>query len=456
MKVHDTGSFRSRFGGEKGQVLILGSLSTMVLFSALGLAADLGYSYFTKMQLQTAADAAASAAAVYAYNGGTNSDNCVTLTCPVTYTCAGVTPATNAVQAGCLYAAADAPAGAAITLTESDNAHASSGMTGNNPGMWIKATVTASNHNLFLYWSGFHTASVLGQAVGGFSTISPGGCIYALSTTAPVGVSVTGSSSIATSGCGVNVASSSATALTVTGSSHVTASNGGQIVIHCALCTNITGTSSATPTPYVVAAVTDPLNPSLQPPAFSGCTHNLASGTSTETNYSVGNGSIAVRGPGVYCGGITVGGAATLTLNPGTYIMNGGGFNIGNSGTVNATGGVFIYNTATSGHTAGSVSIQGSATVNLVAPNSGPYQGIAFFQDRSLQNAATIANSGSGNITGTYYFPDAPFSFTGNTQSAVTAAFIASTVTVSGSSSLTNDTTGKLTGLAKTTVGVMQ
>ena len=243
--------------------------------------------------------------------------------------------------------------------------------------------------------------------------------------------------------------------MTVTGSSHVTASGGGKIVLNCATCYTITGSSTATPTPYVVQPVTDPLA-SLPAPTFSGCTHNTAAGTSTETNYSLGNGNTATRGPGVYCGGISVTGSATLTLLPGTYIMNGGGFNVGNSGIVNASGGVFIYNTATSGHSAGPVSVQGSGTLNLVAPSSGTYQGIAFFQDRSLANVATIANSGTGNITGTYYFPDAAFNFTGATAAATTAAFVANTITVSGSSSLTNDSSGRLTGLAKTSVSVLQ
>jgi hypothetical protein len=205
-----------------------------------------------------------------------------------------------------------------------------------------------------------------------------------------------------------------------------------------------------------VAPVTDPLA-SLPAPSFSGCQHLLGNGaTSSATNYSLGNGNTATMGPGVYCGGISVGGAATLTLNAGTYIMNGGGFNISNSGIVNATAGVFIYNTATAGQTAGAVSINGSATVNLVAPNSGTYQGIAFFQDRTLATAANIGNSGTGNITGTYYFPDAAFNFTGATASATTAAFVASTITITGSSTLSNDVTGKLTGLAKTSVTVIQ
>ena len=114
-----------------------------------------------------------------------------------------------------------------------------------------------------------------------------------------------------------------------------------------------------------------------------------------------------------------------------------------------------FYNTATTGQTAGPIDISGSAVVNLIAPSSGTYQGIAFFQQHGLANGATISNSGTGNITGTYYFPDAPFAFTGNTATAVTAAFVASTITIGGSSSLTNDSTGKITGLAKTSVGVI-
>jgi hypothetical protein len=444
----------NRLGSRSGQALVFGSLSLTVLFGAVGFATDLGYGYFTKMQLQTAADAAGSAAAIYAYNKG---DTCSSITCGVSYTCAGVTPPTNSLQAGCLYATADAPSGVTVTMIENNGAHPPSGLTGVTPGMWIEAKVTKTNPNLFLYWSGFHSSSVLGQSIAAVTTIQAGGCIYALSTSASPAVSVTGSSSVTTSGCGVYINSTASNALNITGSSNVTTSGGGKIVLQCSSCYNITGSSYTSPAaPYTVASVGDPLV-SLPAPTFSGCLHDTTNGnTSSTSNYSLGNGNSATMGPGVYCGGITVGGAATLTLNAGTYIMNGGGFNIGNSGVVNATGGVFIYNTATGGHTAGPVTIGGSAVVNLIAPSSGTYQGIAFFQDHGLTTAASISNAGTGNITGTYYFPNAPFSFDGSATGVTTAAFVASTVTVTGSSSLVNDSTGKLTGLAKTSVGLIQ
>ena len=133
----------NRFGSQRGQALILGTLTLSMLFGAVGLATDLGFNYFTKSQVQTAADAATTAAAVYAYN---NSDACSptgSVNCGVSYTCAGVYPPTNSLQAGCLYATADAPSGATITMIENNGANPPAGMTGNTPGMWIRATVSA-------------------------------------------------------------------------------------------------------------------------------------------------------------------------------------------------------------------------------------------------------------------------------------------------------------------------
>ena len=78
-------------GSRKGQTLILASLNLFFLFALIGLVADLGYGYFMKMEAQATADAAASAAGVYAMNNGFN---CGTggVACGTAYTCAGVTP----------------------------------------------------------------------------------------------------------------------------------------------------------------------------------------------------------------------------------------------------------------------------------------------------------------------------------------------------------------------------
>ncbi len=447
---------RRRLGGRGGQAVVLAALTVSLLFGCVGFALDLGWDYFLKSRLQTAADSAASAAMVYAIGAG---DSCTTITCGVSYSCAGVTPPTNSLQAGCLYATVDGPPVLAASMIENDDAHPPSGLTGNTlVTMWIKATVTTANNHYFLYLAGFHSSSILASAIAGTATVPAGACIYALSPTASQAVTITGTSSITTSSCGVSINSNASDALYLYGSPYLLATGGGQIKVNGGDSISVGAHPLPDPSPAPLlhnGPVSDPLA-SLSLPTYSGCTHTTTgSGTSSATNYSLDHANTATMGPGVYCGGINVDGTAVLTLTPGVYIMNGGGFTVSHQGTVNATS-VMIYNTATGGETAGGVSIVGNATVNLTAPDSGTYQGIAFFQDRSLSNAATIANSATGIITGTYYFYDAPFSFTGNTATAVTAAFVASTITIAGSSTLNADVTGSVTGLARTTSVLIQ
>ena len=420
----------------RGQALILASLSLTFLFATMGLAIDLGWAYYLKVQLQAAADSAASAAAVYAKNNG---DTCSTVSCGAGYACAGTYPPTNSLQAGCLYATSNGTS--AFTATLIENNTVPPGVTGNTPAMWIKATVTAAAPNLFLFGAGYHTATIAAQAIAGVTTVPAPACVYVLSATASPALQVTGTSSLTSSGCGVYVKSTGTPALSVTGSSHITATS---IIVNGA--TSVTGTSGISPA-AITGTVTDPFA-SLVAPVFSGC---------DQTSYTLANANTATISPGVYCGGITATGASVLTLNSGIYILNGGGLTVSNSSRLNATN-VMFYLTATSGHTAGPVSITGSAIVNLTAPNSGTYQGVAFYQDRNVSYAAanSIANSGSGNITGTYYFPTTAFNFTGASAAATKAAFVVNTLTITGSSSLSNDSTGTYTGLAKTQATLIQ
>src|SRR5262249_19296745 len=61
--------------------------------------------------------------------------------------------------------------------------------------------------------------------------------------------------------------------------------------------------------------------------------------------------------PGVYKGGISVSGSGSLTLQPGVYYMDGGGFSF--SGQGNLTGhGVMIYNAPGNGNSSG-ISVSG-------------------------------------------------------------------------------------------------
>jgi Putative Flp pilus-assembly TadE/G-like len=437
-----------RLGGRGGQAAIIATLTLTFMFASLGLAWDLGWDYFLKSRVQTAADAGATAAAEYALNAG---DSCSTIMCGVAYTCAGVTPTTS-LQAGCLYATSDGPPAFAATMIEGDSSSLPPGL-GSSPTMWFKATVTTTNNNYFLYLSGFHSSAILASAIAGTRTIPAGSCIYVLSPTASRALTITGTSSITTSSCGTSINSNASDALYLNGSPYLGATGGGQIRVNGGDSISVGGHALPDPSPAPLlhnGPVSDPLG---NLPAYS----YSPTCDAAHTNYSLDHSHTGTLSAGVYCGGISVTGNASLTLGQGIYVLNGGGLTVANSASVSGTN-VMFYNTASSGQVAGPVSITGNGTVSLTAPNSGTYQGIAFYQDRHVTYAGanTISNSGSGTISGTYYFPTTAFNFTGNTATALNSAFIAATMTLAGSCTLQSDTTGTLTGLARPTAGMLQ
>jgi hypothetical protein len=425
-----------------GQAIIMVTASLMFVLATMGLAIDFGWCYFLKMRVQTAADAAAVSAAVYAKSHG---DTCGTISCGVSYTCVGTTPPTTSLQAGCLYATADGPPSMSATLIENNTAPP--GVTGNTPSLWIKATVTTTRPNNFLFSAGFATATIAAQAIAAVTLIAPTSCIYVLNATANQALSITGTSSLSASSCGTYVNSSSASALNVTGSSTVTASGGGKIYVHGS--TYIGGTSTITPTAITGAAsVSDPLAALAAPTVPATC---------DSTNYQITNSNTATINPGTYCGGISAIGNSTLNLNPGTYILNGGGLKVSNSSHLNGTG-ITFFNTGKFGNVAAPVLITGNPVISLSAPTSGAYKGIAFFQDRTVYYSTSnaIANSSTVNITGTYYFYSTAMSLTGNVATPVFAAFIVDTLAITGSSQLKNDTAGTYTGLVQSSTTIIQ
>lgn len=436
------------YRSQSGQAMIWGTMSLTVLFGALGFAVDLGYSFSVKQRLQVAADAAAGAAAKYASDHLDSCGTGGTISCPATLTCARIQTPTNSLQAGCDYGLTGAPSGMTLTLTENTG-----GLTGNTAQVWIQATASMTSR-IFFVSNSTTSATIKAQATGGVTAFSGAGCIYVLDGTAPQALYASGSTTVTSSGCGIYVASSASNGADVEGSSTVNATGTAKVVVHCGTCYTTGGGSTIYYGSHHapdVAATTDPLA-SWFTSTNSTWSSWSASGCNANPNLTSGSGT-ATLNPGVYCGGITVAGNNTVKLNPGTYILDGGGFNISRSATINGTG-VTIFNTSDSSNPAGAISIAGSAIVNLTAPTSGIFQGVVFFQP-TLTNGASISNSATPNITGTYYLPKANLSLTGSVGMSSTAAFVVDTLTVDGSCSLTNDPTGQVTGLNKWSAGLI-
>jgi hypothetical protein len=150
------------------------------------------------------------------------------------------------------------------------------------------------------------------------------------------------------------------------------------------------------------------------------------------------NGLLATLQPGVYRGGIHVTGLTTVVMNPGVYILEGGGFQVSGAATVTGLG-VVVYN-STGGHAPGPIRVSGLGKVVLTAPTSGPYQGINFFQHRGLTLPVEITGSGLTTITGTVYAPKAAVTLTGTAAVGLDilgGAFVAESMTVRGVGAVT-------------------
>jgi hypothetical protein len=144
--------------------------------------------------------------------------------------------------------------------------------------------------------------------------------------------------------------------------------------------------------------------------------------------------------PGIYKGGINITGLSVVTMLPGIYVMDGGGFQVSKLASVVGLE-TMIYNTSIS-QPAGPVTFDTTSVVTLVPPLSGTFQGFSIFQDRSLANPVSLTGHGVTAITGTIYAPAAPLSLTallGVNLDTLGGAYIANTITVGGLANLSVD-----------------
>jgi hypothetical protein len=137
---------------------------------------------------------------------------------------------------------------------------------------------------------------------------------------------------------------------------------------------------------------------------------------------------------------LSVGANRSLTLPAGTYYINGGDAFI--QGNLTCTGCTIVLTNKTASSPIGQFKVNSSSNINLTAPTTGTYQGIAVYQDRRATDASPgnkiNGNSGS-QIIGALYFPSQELEYngTGNTT-AVCTMFVARRINFSGNSTTTN------------------
>lgn len=248
--------------------------------------------------------------------------------------------------------------------------------------------------------------------------------IHVLDLHAPSSLRVTGGGTgKITGGAAVIVNSDDPEAAVTTGGSTITADN-------FAIAGGTSGSG-------FIGDVTTGVEP--QPDPLRNLPAPNASDYSTQSNspkhYSNGNRTLQ---PGVYRGGITITGQANVTMAPGVYYMDGGGFSFSGQGNLWAQG-VMIYNAPNGPSDTISLSGSNGGSVVMTPPTSGPYKGMTLFQDRNATQDMNVSGNGSFYVTGTFYSANSLMNVTGSGEAQIGSQYISRFLDINGTGSLLID-----------------
>jgi hypothetical protein len=191
------------------------------------------------------------------------------------------------------------------------------------------------------------------------------------------------------------------------------------------------GSPTISPAPTIGAPVTpDPLASMNPPSGWSSYPNCTVTGplTGSGTGASATVTTIAPPTAGGNCivpSGITMSGSASVNFASGFYVLKGG---ITTSGTSSVSGSGVTFYTPTAG-----IAMSGTGGINITAPTSGPWEGIAMFQDRSNSSSDTLSGGTTQQINGVVYMPKGSLTFSGGSGvSGTTTTLVVNTVTFSG------------------------
>jgi Flp pilus assembly protein TadG len=404
------------FGQDRnGITAVVTALGATALIGITGLAVDVASWEVTLRKMQGAADQAALAALTVANAGGDK------------------TTEAKAVAANSGFVDGQGSVTVSVNQPPSQGSH-----TANSSALEVIISQPQSLMFTGLFLSTAPTATARAVALSSAGSM----CVMALDTsgkTAIGSVDLTGKTTVSMPNCDLYNDSPVALSTELTGSSSLGARNiflsGGYSDAGGATMT-ASGTMKTYTTP-----MPDP-NAGLTIPSYTGCT------SSEVKNNTIKTPSTSLT---VYCGGISLNSGTTLSLNPGTYILDQGGLQVNGGATLTGTG-VTIILTSSTGSNYGSITINGGATVTLTAPTSGATvgtPGVAIWVDKNAPMATSKFNGGSTeNIIGSIYTPSQQMEFAGGASTTTGCTqLIGLTVTFTGSSNFGNSCTG--TGISE-------
>ncbi len=428
----------------RGQAAIMLSLSMVVSLGTLGLVTDVGWMYWRKEAAESAAQSAAMAGVMQVSKSLTSS----TVTCgsgviwcstTAPQACSTSPTNTNSFGTACLYAKQNgfvATGRQNVTIAAGTNTPPT--VSGVSTTYYVTARVTEQIPLTFLATLGSgNWGQTAARATAAIVSTGAGSCVYVLDQANTAAALSLSNGVTVTSECGYYVNSSSTSALSVIGGATLKALDSSQIVVHGGAAINNGGSTSPAPPETNQPVTADPFASKPVPWSnsastrtyecdYTGCNHTTCD--YNNYNWTSWVNQLTVS-PGVYCGGLNIGNVNSVVFQPGVYIINGGGMNIGGSGGISGgvTGtGVLFFDTGTNANYAG-ITLGNGVNFTLSAPTSGSLAGILFYQDPGItaptgSNTTSYFDGGSNlALTGTIYLPNTTLNFSNGTSTASTS-----------------------------------
>lgn len=334
----------------------------------------------------------------------------------------------SAVDAAALAAASNSKASQseriAIATTMFNASVASHGLNSIVPAVSFSAkTVTVSatteSPTQFMSLVGIRAMTVFSESEAGIPSTAGTACLLALNSTASDGIHVQGTNNFTAENCWAWANSTNAAAIYGSGSAVARAEG---------FCTSggVVQSGNYQPTPKTQCLTLEDPYRTLVEPSVGSCNFN---------NKALSSGSYTLN-PGVYCGGIDVKPQATVTFNPGIYIIKDGPLNFQAGSTASGSGIAFYFSGSNS-----TLQLKGGANINFMAPATGTLAGMLFVQNRASSIGATTQIQGGGRvkIDGVLYMPTQVVNIAGNGDLNVDAkmfAMVADRFTLQGNGTL--------------------
>jgi Flp pilus assembly protein TadG len=402
-------------GDSRGNVLVIFAIALPLVIGALGLGAEAANWHQTKRSLQNAADEAVVAAAT---NASSNYD-------------------LEAKAVAAKYGFTDGVSN--VTIVASNAATCPTGET-----TCYSVTISKKLPLFFAKVVGFSGNSTIGTSSAEMITQTSIAirdtapreyCVLALANSgAPVALRTNGAPKADLSGCSIM----SNTSMDCNG--HNLNADYGDAHGTNSGCGNASEEKLPTVSdPYIALASSIPANPCSSYPQEP----TKKSGTPLPSSNLL-TGTLSYSSAKTFCGDVQLTGNVTLTGTDNVLVVRNGQLDTNGYSITTATGAAatIIFSGDNGSYTHAPT---GGGTINIAAPTSGTWSGVALYQDPALTSGVDIASAGnspSWNITGLAYFPHASVTFSGAVGKATSGVscfvMVVDTLLINGTGSILN------------------